>query len=471
MSETTRYAFQPVVNQPDALASRRGFGFGLDRFDWVCVAILILSFVLISHLPFGPSRYSDRYFHEEAKQITRVIRGLDSWGEIQIARAPGPALYYAVPYLLVSPGSPDDTYWRYGVVWNGCWMLISILLIRRAGNLIGGALAGKIAAGLSLLLPFGAYYSFGISAETPALVAAAAFAYGWALWRTTTPPRLLNRGSLVALAGLLALLLCRPNALVVVGIAALCAVALWKHPLSRRLAEMRFAMLCVSVSLISVLLTSVAINHLPDTRGVQLQASNFSDVLFFGSFQFRKEPWDWRFWGKATRAGSVDYDDWLDTRDRLAAQSAKSGVPISKLEMDWSRHDIVTHPIERLQMFAVRALALNIWVANSTSPRAFRLGALPPPYAFYVFHLLLNGIAVVPIFASAWFLLTNRREFFAYWPLWGVWVGLMVFHAFVYGEPRYLLPSQPGEAIMAACAIAAIVDARGRRAISAVAEE
>jgi hypothetical protein len=470
MSETTRFALQPVVEQPAAITAC-GFRSRLDGFDWICAALLIVSFVAISHLPFGPSKYSDRYFHEEAKQVTRVIRGLDPWGEIQIARAPGPVLYYAVPYLLVAPGSADDTYWRYGVVWNGFWMLVSILLIRRAASLLGGAVAGKIAAALSLVLPFGAYYSFGISAETPACVAAAVFAYGWAQWRKTTPSQLLNRGSFVALAGLLALLLCRPNALVVVGIAAVCAVVLWKHPSSRHLAETRFAMLCISASLVSVLLTSIVINHLPDTRGVKLQASNFSDVLFFGSFQFRKEPWDWRFWGKATRAGSVDYSDWLDTRNQLAAESEKSGVPISKLEMDWSRHDIAAHPVERLKMFAVRALALNIWMANSTNPRAFRLGALPPPYAFYVFHFLLNAIAVVPLVAAAWFLLTNRREFFAYWPLWGIWVGLMVFHAFVYAEPRYLLPSQPGEAIMAACAIAAIINSRGQLALNAEARE
>jgi hypothetical protein len=464
MSETTRYAFQPLVEQPGVVTSRGGFRFGLDGFDWICAALLILSFIAISHLPFGPSKYSDRYFHEEAKQVSRVIRGLDSWSEIQVARAPGPVLYYAVPYLLVAPGSPDDTYWRYGVAWNGFWMLISILLIRRAAGLIGGAGAGKIAAGLSLVLPFGAYYSFGISAETPACVAAAVFAYGWALWRKSTPLRLLSRASCIALSGLLTLLLCRPNALIVVGIAAVCAAGLWKHrPSSMRLAETRFALLCVSASLISVLLTSIVINHLPDTRGVKLQASNFSDVLFFGSFQFRKEPWDWRFWGKATRAGSVDYSDWLETRDQLAAQSAKSGVPISKLEMDWSRHDIIAHPIYRLKMFAVRALALNLWVANSTTPKSFRLGVLPPPYAFYLFHLLLNGIALVPIFASTWFLFTNRRDFLAYWPLWGIWLGLMLFHAFVYAEPRYLLPSQPGEAIMTACALTTTVGVRSGR--------
>ena len=81
-------------------------------------------------------------------------------------------MYYALPYLFVSPESPKEVYWRSAVAWNAFWMLIAILLIRRTGNLLGRSLAGKMAAGLSLILPFATYYSFGIASETPAYVAA-----------------------------------------------------------------------------------------------------------------------------------------------------------------------------------------------------------------------------------------------------------------------------------------------------------
>ena len=248
MSETTRFAFQPAVQHPVAVSSRANLKSGFDWFDGICVVALLLSFVFISRLPFGPSKYSDGYFHEEAKQVARVIRGIDPWRDIQIARAPGPVLYYAAPYLLVPTDSRDETYWRFGVAWNALWMLVAVLLIRRTGDLLAGDRAGKIAAALCLILPFGAYYSFGISAETPACVASAVFAYGWARWRMSQSSRLLDRASLIALAGLIGLLFCRPNALIVVGIAAVCGFNLWKRHPGCRLAEARFAVLCVATS-------------------------------------------------------------------------------------------------------------------------------------------------------------------------------------------------------------------------------
>jgi 4-amino-4-deoxy-L-arabinose transferase-like glycosyltransferase len=464
MIETTEYAekagppFLTFVREPATPRSRGGFWRGLDGFDWICIAALLLTFVALSHLPFGPSKFSDIYFHEEAKQLVRVVKGLDPWTEIRIARAPAPVFYYAIPYLAVPTGSPEETFWRFAVSWNALWMMISLLLIRRAGQCFGGETTGKVAAVLSLVLPFAAYYSFGISSEPPAYAAAVVFAYGWARWRRAS--QLLNRDSLIALAGMVGLFLCRPNAIVVLGIAGACGAALWKSSSWRRLLDMRFAAMCVSVGLVSVLLVSILIQHLPDKRGVRLQATNFSDVMFFGNFQFRQEPWDWRFWGKATRAGSVDYQNWVDTRNELSAESERSGVPLSRLQMQWSLRDIIHHPLERLKMSAVRALALNIWMVNSTSPDRFRFGILPSRAGFLLFHICLNAVALLPLFAAIWFLAANRREFFAYWPLWGPWLSLLLFHAVVYAEPRYMLPGQAGETILAACLIARAMERR-----------
>ena len=64
-------------------------------------------------------------------------------------------------------------------------------------------------------------------------------------------------------------------AYVVLGIAGACGAALWKSSSWRRLLDMRFAVMCVSIGLVSVLLVSILIQHLPDKRGVRLQATNF----------------------------------------------------------------------------------------------------------------------------------------------------------------------------------------------------
>ena len=435
----------------------------LDRFDCLCIVALLLTFVVVGQLPFEASKYGDIYFHRESKELARVIRGLDSWHEIRIARAPGPVFYYAIPYSLVPPESPDEAYWRAALIWNILGMSLSILMIRRTGELLGGAFAGKLAVFLSLLLPFAVYYSFGIAAETPAFVATVCFMLGWALWWRARPRRLLSTPCCLGVGGLIGLVLCRPNALVVIGLAGICAVALWRRSARTsprgRLADVNFAVLCVSATLAAILLVSFSIEHLSDKRGVKLQASNFSDVLFFGSFQFRSEPWDWRFWGKATRGGSTDYQNWQDAHNQLITESAQSGVPISRLEMEWAMRDMIHHPLERLKMFAVRALAMNIWIEHST-PRASGSGLFGRRSALFLFHLLLNAIAMIPVIASGWFLAANRKEFFRYWPLWAPWLGLLLFHSFLYAEPRYILPGLPGETIMAACVIAAALDGR-----------
>jgi len=467
MIEITEYApidSRPpiVVQEPAVSRSQGGFWGSLDRFDWVCIAALLLTFVVLSRLPFGVSKFSDIYFHEEAKQLARVVKGLDSWREIRIARAPGPVAYYALPYLLVPSTAPEEIYWRFAVVWNALWMVISLLLVRRAGEYFGGIRAGKVAAILTLVLPFAAYYSFGVSSEPPAYAGAVVFAYGWARWRRQASLNFFNRGSLIALFGLISLFFCRPNAIIVLGIAGVCAVALWKSSSSRRLSDIRFAAACVAIGFASVLLVSILIQHLPDKRGVKLQANNFSDVMFFGDFQFRQEPWDWRFWGKATREGSVDYQNWVAARNGLIAEADQSGVPLSRLEMNWSIQDILHHPLERIKMSAVRALALNVWLINSTSSDHFHLGPLRSRAAFILFHVVLNAIALLPLFASIGFLAANRKEFLGYWPLWGPWLGLLLFHSIVYAEPRYMLPGQPGTNLLAACVIAQACDARKR---------
>ena len=215
-----------------------------------------------------------------------------------------------------------------------------------------------------------------------------------------------------------------------------------------------------------MLLVSASLKRLPATRGVGEQASNFSDVVFFGSFQFRTEPWDWRFWGKGTRQGSIDYQNWLDKRQELTDESARTGIAVSRLEMKWAMNDIIHHPIKRLQMFAIRVLALNIWIVNSVDPSAFHVGSLGGRSAYFLFHIVLNGIALLLVFAAIWFLLLNRAEFLSSWPLWGIWAGLLLFHAFTYAEPRYLLPGLPGLAILAGCAFSGKVSRSPRLVVT-----
>jgi hypothetical protein len=423
----------------------------VDKFDLLCIVGLILSFLLVSRLPAAPSKYGDVYFHDEAKALAHALRGAAPWSEVTFARAPGPALYYAVPYLFVQLDAPEGVYWRAALLWNALWMAVAILLIRRTGECLRNDPAGKIAAVFGLMLPFGVYYSFGVAAETPAYVATVLFLFGWAYWHRGTQPKLLSMGGFVALVGLLCLILCRPNALVIAGIAGVVYVAMWFMRGTYSAADRRFALVGAAAGFVILFLVSFGLKHIPGNRGVSAQASNFDEALFLSNFQLRTEPFDWRFWGKGTRQGSVDYQNYVQAQAEVESQSRETGTPVPQLQVEWTRRDAAEHPWIRLKMTALRMLSLNVWLVNSTRPSAFHLGRFRGDAAYFTFHILLNIVALAPLFLSVWFLLAEHKQFFAYWPLWGLWLGLLMFHALTYAEPRYMLPAQPGLAVMAAC--------------------
>src|SRR5665213_581116 len=183
---------------------------GFDYFDWLLIALVGFSFLFVDLLPMHPQRLGDMdyTYHTGAKALSAAIRGSVPWTNLAITRAPAPVLYYSVPYLLVSPGSSDYTYWLAGLVWTIVWMTISILAIRRAGELVGGRLAGQLAAMIAVLSPFGVYYSYSIDAEAPAYVGVALFAYGWAKWQKSDESSPLLGSAWLAWAGLTILLLC-----------------------------------------------------------------------------------------------------------------------------------------------------------------------------------------------------------------------------------------------------------------------
>jgi hypothetical protein len=432
----------------------------IDAFDLFCILALVLSFVVVSRLPVAPSKFGDLYFHEEAQILSQAVRGARPWSDVAFTRAPGPSLYYALPYSLVKPNSPEEVYWRAAFAWNCGWIVLAVLLIRRTAELLCNPLAGKIAALLVLLLPFPLYYSFGVSAEGPAYVSASVFVYGWIRSRTTRSPQSPVLGVFISLAGLIALILCRPNAIVILGIAVLCGAILWKYRSIRESPDWRFALLCAATGLACLLLTSLVLKYIPSRRGVNSQTSNFIYVMLQGSFQYRTEPWDWRPWDKRSRIGSADYQHWAEVHQELLNQASRGGESFSHLESAWLVSDILHHPLRRVQMFAVRLLSLNIWTVGSQSPRAFHLGPFRGLSIYLAFHIALNALVLLCLLAALSFLAGNREAFLAYWPLWGLWGGLLIFHALTYAESRYMLPAQPGLTIMAGCFIAARIEKR-----------
>jgi hypothetical protein len=424
-------------------------------FTGPLILLTVICFLIVGLLPFAPSPFGDVNFHQEAKTLSLALRGSSAWSDLRISHAPGPALYYAIPYLLVPTGASEHTYWLAACIWNFLCTTLATLLIYFAARRLAGERTGRIAAILVLIAPFGIYYSFGIAAETPGFLGAAAFAYGWARYRTHQA-----NGALISCSGLILLVLNRPNTLPVAALAVLIAALGWTSKSAIMRAEARLAFLCALFTFGAVVIASVLLAQQTGNEGLRVQTTNIYDILLQGSFQFRTEPWDWRNWGKNTRAGSQDYQNWSEQRDKLLQRSLDSGIHFRDVERAWVVDDFLTHPLLHVRMTAVRVLSQNIATVNSVHPESFGIGPFRGRWVFFVFHGLLNLIGLMPLAGSLWFVTQRRREILTYWPLWSPWLALFTFHALVYAEPRYLLPSRPLLCIMSALALTQYLKSR-----------
>jgi hypothetical protein len=426
-----------------------------NSFRAPLILLTLVCFLIVGMLPFAPSPLGDVNFHQEAKALSLALRGSSAWSDLRISHAPGPALYYAIPYLFVPGGASEHTYWVAACIWNFFCTTLATLLVYFTARILAGERAGRIAAILVLIAPFGVYYSFGIAAETPAFLGAAVFVYGWARYRTRH-----SAGALISCLGLILLVLNRPNTLPVAALAFLIAAfgSTSKSVVMR--AEARLALRCALFTIGTVVAASALLALQAGNEGLRVQTTNIYDILLQGSFQFRTEPWDWRNWGKNTREGSQDYQDWSEQRDRLLKQSLESGIHFRDVERAWVVDDFLTHPMLHLRMTAVRVLSQNVATVNSVHPDSFGVGPFRGRWVFFGFHGLLNLISLMPLAGSLWFFAQRRRDILSYWPLWSPWLALFTFHALVYAEPRYLLPSRPLLCIMSALAVTQYLSSR-----------
>ena len=430
-------------------AVRHGFALrSIRRRDLGIIAGVILCFLVVALLPFAPKKYGDRAFHEEAKNVALAIKGVNP-EPVTIIRAPGPVLYYTIPYLMVPEGASDEAYWNVALLWTVFCIIVSIFLIAGAAQRLYGEVAANATAMLSLLTPFWAYYGFGINGEAPAFLASGVFLYGWSHWSTSAGRGV--RHLVTVWIGLALFLLTKPSALGLAGLAAVSAVVLWWRK-DRR--QSVFALTCVAAMACTSGVSSAVLKHFerPDYRPAQL--IYFRWTAFLGSRQMRSEPWDWRFWDNSTRAGSADYADFTRDLAIVRQEAVRTHSSVFNLEWDWVVNDFKEHPFVRARMALVRALSMHVNLVNSVGPDRFHLGPLKGKMAYVAFHLAVNLVYFGLLAASVMFLIGRRREIFSCWLLWGPWAALVAFHSVFYAEARYLFAIQPVLLLMASPVIA-----------------
>jgi hypothetical protein len=193
-------------------------------------------------------------------------------------------------------------------------------------------------------------------------------------------------------------------------------------------------------------LSFVALAKLPGSW----QSGNLSHVLFHGRFQYRTEPWDWRFWDDTTRQGSADYALFQTEEARITLEHNETGIPISDLKRAWAINDAINHPALTLRMAFVRVLSLHVALVNSKTPDEFKIGPLRGRVGYFIFHIVINSAYLVILVCAIFFVYKRRAVIASYWVLWAPWAALLIFHSLTYAEPRYMFPSQPGLLSMAA---------------------
>lgn len=401
------------------------------------LAIIVFSFVAVLAticLPFKSKQFGDGDFHVETKELALFLVGQKSFANVSITKAPGPVIFYAFPYLVAAMLSVDDQgFWLAGVIWTHVVTTVTILLLFYSTNKTFGLPVARTFIVLLYLIPLHVYYSFGIMAESMAFMSVCWIMIGF-----------FNKENRFVfyfgfIFGLVGFILARPNAglslpLLVLG-------ALIMH---FKFNEGGAKGYVISAIISFAIITSVVliIKKLPNNRRTLRQEEYLAFVMHHGRFQFRHEPFDWRFWDDKTRLDSKDYHDWRDSVIRLKSLMEENKSSLSSTYFHWIFEDVKKHPLLLVRQFLVRIVFGNTLQISSVNADRFGFFGMDGIVVFWVLHVFLNLVNYGLVLCAFWFVFA-KRNFRKYWPLISLVLALWMFHGFVYMEQRYLFPVRP----------------------------
>jgi hypothetical protein len=424
-------------------------------FDLIVVLISCVLYGAIALLPFKAKPLGDLDFHVQAKQFAQFFWGMTEYNSLIINKAPGPVLFFIPPYFLAGPNASDTQLWFAGIVWTFLFMTLCLILLRKAGKNLGYEMAGKVTVVLLLLLPLHLYYSLGILAEGLAFIGCCVFVYGWSRIVHETNQKVFSLPWILCCVGLLAMLLARPNSILVLPILAVILVVygFWKK--RSFVYEIRFVFIkALALLTIALFVITAWVKSLPANSQASNQEGYLSFVMMIGRYQFRSETWDWRFWDDDKRADSKDYKDWQQIQQQLNKEAVETKTPVSSVYYKYEFADMAQHPFTTIKQTLVRALFGHVLQVNSVNMKSFGVGRLKGPFIYWAFHLTINLFNWTLIILSLYFL-ASRNFDTRYLVMFAPWAALVVFHSIVYMEQRYLFPARP---VMLLCAAIVIVE-------------
>lgn len=401
----------------------------------------------VLNLPFKAKPFGDIVFHEEAKKMALFFKGDLSSESVTITWAPGPVLFFAIPYTLATSGVTDNELWYYGIVWTGIFITISMLLIFQTALRFFNPGTALLTIVLFMLFPLHVYYSLGITGEAPAFFALALMLYGWSDCYFF-PEKL--KGWLFMGSGYWFMILNRPNAVLFFGflILILAYTRLKNKPF--------FTVYGRSLIITFTLVFLAAFSTMQAAKLINGTYESPQEGLFYyvaqqGRFQFREEPTDFRFWDDLKRPDSKDYQNWVKTTDSLHQVVAR-GVPYVTAYRNFVIQDVLDHPFYTIRQFFVKAFYGHLYYINSIEPEQFKVGPLKGAIGFWVLIAVINSVNLLLIIGIFLFIF-RWREQMPFFPFYAIILSLVVFHSLMYMEARYLFPSKPAFYILSAAGL------------------
>jgi hypothetical protein len=412
--------------------------------QFLIIFLSIAALAILLNLPFRAKIFGDWTFHAEAKQITEWVWGKTPLASVELTKAPGPSLFYAVPYIFAGPGKDDAYYWKWAVVWNTIWSILAIWLIGRAASILyGSSKFSMIVAVLAFLVPIHIYYGIGIIAETMAFCGCAFLVYGIVLFFREQEKSAMS-SSVFIITGILFLIAARPNSALLLPCFLLIAGYLWKKSRYKiKPALIRFIKIPFLISSLLLVMMSLGIRNLPGNQQQPLQESYLIYVMHHGRFQFRTEPWDWRFWENSIRPDSRDYQDWEASKVSLKAEMDGRNETIFQVYSRWLIKDFLAHPLNFFKQAFIRLLFGHYLQINSADVSRFAIGPIPGNIVFFSVHFIVNLLNFILVIGAiiGFFRLFHKNPELLF--ILAPWLALSIFHSFSYMEHRYMFPTRP----------------------------
>jgi hypothetical protein len=428
----------------------------MDKIDFstsrITVFIVLVSTILtllVSNLPFKANKFGDMNFHIESKNAALFLKGKVDFDKVVITKAPGPVLFYTPVYLLAPVDATDDQLWLYAVVFLSILTTLSLLLIFRIGCSFFSKEVGLLALLLFFIFPIHCYYSFGILAEIPAFFSLSLAIFGWAL-AFKEPAK--NLGWIILNVGLWLIIMNRPNTMLLLGL--LLAVIIYSFFKNKPFFDdygKKLAFTFLTVTILSFIGLQLAKRTTLNTSG-ENQETLFYFVAHQGRFQFREEPLDFRFWDSNNRSDSKDYQNWVKSREELAAEMTQTNRSFAAVYKDFVISDALAHPFWFARQFFVKSMYGNLNVISKVKPNEFKLGPFKGAIGYWSFLLILNFINLINLVGVILFLV-KEKKLIKYWVFWGITLSLLVFHGLTYMEPRYIFPSKVALYLMSAAGL------------------